>query len=72
MRNTDNLILNLSKCKIKYNVHILDGGAIGISHEQRDTKKVRNIAELMGYSFLLPYQYEYSFKHKPKGQTIIF
>lgn len=72
MRNKLKLAETLRKFGISHTIFELRDGCLGISHNKTDKWKVADIVELLGYAFLEPYQYEYSFKEKPLGDTIIY
>lgn len=72
MRHTEKLSAALRKAKISYSIFELDGGCLGIAHSDKHRGKVAAIVEHTGYTFILPHEYEYSFKKKPIGDTIIY
>ena len=72
MRNQQKLAEKLRNYGISHTIFELDGGCLGISHAKKDKALVMDISELMGYVFLMPYEYEYSYKQKPIGNTIIY
>jgi len=72
MRNKLKLAETLRNFGISHTIFELKNGCLGISHDKKHKYKVADIAELLGYAFLEPYQYEYSFKEKPLGETIIY
>jgi hypothetical protein len=72
MRNKLKLADTLRNFGISHTIFELKSGCLGISHDKKHKRKVADIAELLGYVALEPYQYEYSYKEKPLGATIIY
>jgi len=72
MRNKLKLQEELRNKGISHSIFELKGECIGIAHDGSRKGQVADIVELLGYSFLLPHEYEYSYKEKPLGQTIVF
>lgn len=72
MRSKQNLERELKRKKIDAVIVDLDGECMGIVHEKGKREYVMDICELLGYAFLEPYEYEYSYQKKPVGTIIIF
>lgn len=72
MRNQQKLAEKLRNYGISHTIFELKSGCLGIAHAKKDKALVMDITELLGYSFLMPYEYEYSYKQKPMGDTIIY
>jgi hypothetical protein len=72
MRSILNLKRELNRKNIEAVIVKLEGDCLGIVHKGGQRGLIMDICELLGYSFIRPHEYEYTYKNKPVGDIIIF